>query len=100
MPEIAPDHGDPIRVAREPTIEPTRTLLSVTAASTPTGTLVMPESPQIHQAAGMVTVQLDVDIATADTWLRQYAIAAHRPLIDVARDIVVHRLRLDELATG
>jgi hypothetical protein len=82
-------------------LEPTRTLLSVTAASTPTAP---PSSegdfPEVHQAIGMVMVQLDVDIATADRLLRSYAIAAVRSLDDVAHDIVVHRRRLDELATG
>jgi hypothetical protein len=53
-------------------------------------------APEVHQAAGMVVVQLDVDIAEAEARLRAYAIAVHRPLRDVARDIVAHRLRLDE----
>jgi len=53
-------------------------------------------APAIHQAAGIVVGQLDVDIAVAEAGLRACAIAVHRPLQDVARDIVAHRLRLDE----
>jgi hypothetical protein len=43
----------------------------------------------------MVMVRLGVDIAEAEARLRVYAIAVHRPLREVARDIVAHRLRLE-----
>jgi ANTAR domain-containing protein len=81
-------------------MELTRTPPSPTATSTTDGThSCHGEFPETYQAAGMVMVQLDVDITTAATLLRSYAVATHRPLVDVARDIVVHRLRLNELPT-
>lgn len=43
---------------------------------------------QIHQAAGMVSVQLSVTVADALLRLRAYAFAHGRPLHDVARDVV------------
>ena len=48
----------------------------------------------IHQAAGMVSVQLDIDIEQAYERLDEYA--RHRQLAvgDVARDVVTRRLRL------
>jgi hypothetical protein len=52
------------------------------------------EGWEVHQAVGMVTVQLDVSLDMAETRLRAYAVAVCRPLIDVARDIVHHRLSL------
>ena len=52
-------------------------------------------SAEIYQAAGMVTVQLDVDITEALARMRAYAYAEERPLSEVARDIVARRLRLE-----
>jgi hypothetical protein len=52
-------------------------------------------SAEIYQAAGMVTVQLEVDIAEALARMRAYAYAEERPLSEVARDIVARRLRLE-----
>jgi hypothetical protein len=51
-------------------------------------------SPEIHQAAGMVTVQLGVTIVEAEARLRTYAAEAGRSLTDVARDIVARTLSL------
>jgi steroid delta-isomerase-like uncharacterized protein len=48
----------------------------------------------IHQATGMVSVQLDVGMAIALVCLRSHASAAGRPLADVAADVVARRLRL------
>ena len=49
---------------------------------------------EIDQATGMLTEQLDTGIADAFVRLRAYAYAHDLRLIDVARDIVAHRLRL------
>jgi len=49
----------------------------------------------IHQATGMASVQLGIPLAEASIRLRAHAFAADRPLVDVARDIVARRLRLD-----
>jgi hypothetical protein len=49
---------------------------------------------EIDQATGMLTEQLGVGIKEAFIRLRAYAYANDRPLADVARDIVAHRLRL------
>jgi hypothetical protein len=50
---------------------------------------------EVHQATGMLSVQLGVSVATALARLRAYAFAADRKLIDVARDVVARRLRLN-----
>lgn len=47
----------------------------------------------IHQAAGMVSVQLAVPIEEAFLMLRARAYALDRPLNEVARDVVERRLR-------
>lgn len=49
----------------------------------------------VHQAAGMVSVQLDVNVAEALTRLRGYAFARDLALATVAADVVARRLRLD-----
>jgi GAF domain-containing protein len=49
---------------------------------------------QIHQAAGMLSVQLGVGVEEALVRLRAHAFAEGRPVIDVARDVVNRRLRL------
>lgn len=52
----------------------------------------MASRAEIHQATGMVTVQLDVDTADALARMRAHAFSHQRLLIDVARDIVARRL--------
>ena len=52
----------------------------------------------VHQATGMVKVQLNIGIAEALVRLRAYAYAEERPIEDVARDVVGRRLRFDELS--
>jgi hypothetical protein len=47
----------------------------------------------VHQAAGIVSAQLDVSVAESLIRLRAYAFANDRLLTDVARDVVAHRLR-------
>jgi GAF domain/ANTAR domain len=54
---------------------------------------------ELHQAQGMIMVQLRVSLAAAMALLRAYAYAHDRPLDEVARDVVARTLRLDEDAT-
>ena len=54
-----------------------------------------PHWAAIHQATGMVAVQLGVPLDEAFVRLRAHAFARERPLELVARDIVDGRLRLD-----
>ena len=54
-----------------------------------------PKHPEVHQATGMITVQLGVSAAVALTRLRAYAYAHDRRLRDVAADVVARRLRFD-----
>jgi hypothetical protein len=49
----------------------------------------------VHQASGMVSVQLGISLAEALIRLRAYAFASDRSLTDVAEDVVARRLRLD-----
>ena len=51
-------------------------------------------SAELHQAAGMLTAQLGIPIVEACTRLRAYAVAVHRPVLDVSRDIIGRRLTL------
>ncbi len=53
--------------------------------------------PVVHQAAGMVAVQLGVDLTTALLRLRALAFASGRPLRDLAGDVVARRTRLGDL---
>lgn len=54
-----------------------------------------PHWPEIHQATGMVSVQLGVSLDEAFVRLRAHSFADGRPLRDVARDVVARRLRLE-----
>ncbi|HUG74608.1 MAG TPA: GAF and ANTAR domain-containing protein [Acidimicrobiia bacterium] len=49
---------------------------------------------EVHQASGMVAVQLGVPVTDAEVRLRAHAYAADRSVVDIARDIVERRLRL------
>jgi hypothetical protein len=49
----------------------------------------------VHQATGMLLVQLGVDAQTALLRLRAHAYAEGRPLREVAADVVERRLRLE-----
>ena len=49
----------------------------------------------VHQAAGMVSVQLDVTVGQALIRLRAYAFGNDCPLTQVARDVVSRTLRFD-----
>ncbi|MGY6657788.1 GAF and ANTAR domain-containing protein [Amycolatopsis sp. TRM77291] len=47
---------------------------------------------RVHQAAGMVSVQLDIGLADALARLRAFAYANDRKLDEVARDVVLRRV--------
>ena len=49
---------------------------------------------EIHQATGMVSVQLEVSVEEALVRLRAYSFAQGRSIADVARDVVARRLPL------
>jgi hypothetical protein len=49
----------------------------------------------VHQAAGMISVQLDVTVSDALVRLRAHAFASQRPLTEVAADVVARRLRFE-----
>lgn len=51
---------------------------------------------EVHQASGMVSVQLGVGVGEALVRLRAHAFATDRDLSVVAADVVARRLRLDE----
>jgi hypothetical protein len=53
------------------------------------------DRPEIHQATGMVSEQLGVDISTALLRLRARAFAGDRMLSELAADVVARRVRLD-----
>src|SRR5581483_7452688 len=54
----------------------------------------------VHQASGMVAVQLGVGVGEALICLRAYAFANDRPVTEVAEDVVGRRLRFDEGGRG
>jgi hypothetical protein len=47
----------------------------------------------VHQASGMVAVQIEADLVDALIVLRARAFASDRPIVDVARDVVARKLR-------
>jgi hypothetical protein len=49
----------------------------------------------VHNAAGIVSIQLQVSVTEALIRLRAYAFTSDRLLTDVAEDVVAHRLRLE-----
>jgi GAF domain/ANTAR domain len=51
---------------------------------------------ELHQAQGMIMVQLGVSLTAALALLRAYAYSNDRHLADVARDVVTRTLRLDD----
>ena len=55
---------------------------------------------EVHQASGMVAIQLGVPLTEAMAALRAYAFAHSQPLTDVAADIVARRLRLTDTQDG
>jgi len=51
----------------------------------------------VHQAAGMISVQLGIPVDEALLRLRAHAFASNRNVSDVADDVVARRLRFDGL---
>jgi hypothetical protein len=49
----------------------------------------------VHQASGMVAVQLDVSVGQALIRLKAYAFGNGRPLAEVAEDVVARKLRFE-----
>ncbi|MYW65817.1 hypothetical protein GTY65_17400 [Streptomyces sp. SID8379] len=54
----------------------------------------------VHQATGMISVQLGTTLANALVRLRAFAYSSERPLGDVAEDVVARRLRFDDDGNG
>jgi len=76
-----------------------RTILTLQADAPPGSVAVELEEGAnfhfvVHQAAGMVSVQLGVGVTEALVRLRGHAFLSDRPIDDVARDVVARRLRL------
>ncbi|MET9618412.1 GAF and ANTAR domain-containing protein [Kitasatospora indigofera] len=61
---------------------------------TPTGPALL--RAVVHQATGMVSVQLEVPLPVALVRLRAYAFASGRPIADVSRDILDRVVRLGD----
>ncbi|HEY1971600.1 MAG TPA: GAF and ANTAR domain-containing protein [Pseudonocardia sp.] len=72
--------------------EPTGTRATDTGRGTSWLDPMVASRAEIHQATGMVLIQLDTTAADALARLRGYAFAERRLLIDVARDVVARRL--------
>ena len=51
---------------------------------------------EVHQATGMISVQLDVSLAEALVRLRAHAYARDRPVAEIAAAVVGRRLRFEE----
>lgn len=59
-----------------------------------------PRVAEVHQANGMLTIQLDIDLAEALLRLRAHAYAAGRTVSAVAADVVNRRLYFDDSESG
>lgn len=69
-------------------------MLIDTPARDPWHDLATLHRAEVHQATGIVSVMLDIPLAQALLRLRAYAYRHDRPILDTARDVVAHRLRL------
>jgi len=56
--------------------------------------------PEVHQATGMISVQLGISVSEAFTHLRARAFADDRSLSELAADVVARRIRFDNEDTG
>lgn len=56
--------------------------------------------PEVHQATGMISVQLGISVGEAFIRLRARAFAEDRPLSDLATDVVARRIRFAHEDTG
>ena len=50
---------------------------------------------EVHQATGMISMQAATGLTEALLLLRAHAFANERPILDVARDVVLRRIRFD-----
>jgi hypothetical protein len=98
----APGDLDPGQLADALVLADTTCALLLDSAdgdtSSPYGRQPTPASlqhPEVHQATGMIIVQLGVSAAVALVRLRAYAYAHDRRLHDVAADVVARRLRFN-----
>ncbi len=77
----------------------TSVLLHLQAKTSPDGATrlvaMVEHRAEVHQATGMVSVQAATGLTEALVLLRAHAYAAERPIADVARDVVIRRLRFD-----
>ena len=62
----------------------------------PSWPTTVPFRAAVHQASGMVSVQLGISVGDALSRLRARAFAADRTIGDVAADVVARQLRFDE----
>jgi hypothetical protein len=54
-----------------------------------------PRSALIHQAAGMISIQLGITVEDALFRLEARAVTDDRPLIEVAKDVIDRKVRFD-----
>ncbi|MHB1555699.1 MAG: GAF and ANTAR domain-containing protein [Acidimicrobiales bacterium] len=81
-----------------------RAILSLQADAPPGGLAVELEAGAdfhfvVHQAAGMVSIQLDISVTEALLRLRAHAFATETPLAEVAQDVVDRQLRFADPPT-
>jgi AmiR/NasT family two-component response regulator len=55
----------------------------------------VPFRTHVHQATGMISAQLGIDMAEALVRLRGFAFTQDRPIDEVAGQVVVRTLRFD-----
>ncbi|MBW4043310.1 MAG: GAF and ANTAR domain-containing protein [Acidobacteria bacterium] len=67
------------------------------ASETPLNAVVAEMRREVHQASGMVLVQLDTSVEIAMSRLRAFAFASGKSLDTVAADVVAGRLDFSEL---
>jgi hypothetical protein len=73
----------------------TTALLTDIAAQSPDAEPAVGRYDDVNIATGMLAVQLKVSVEDAFLRLRAHAFSRRRPLLDVARDVLERRLRLD-----
>ncbi|WJV48107.1 GAF and ANTAR domain-containing protein [Streptomyces flavofungini] len=98
----APGHPTRAQMADALALAEAATLILLTPAGTSdlSGHNPLPlHRALIHQAAGVITVRLDIPIDQALARLRAYAFTHDRPILEVAHDVVHHHFRLDSPAS-
>ena len=64
------------------------------------GIEVIEDRAEIHQATGMISVQGGMKMADALVRLRARAYASERPILEIAHDVLVHRISFDPSYDG